>query len=218
LIEAKGLLVGFPIGTYKKSYTGWLAETGTTGTIKYVREGQLKGLTVYQFRGTSTQALPAPPSGAPAALPKSQLPGLAQAIGLPAAMQQQLAQALGALPDPIPLTYGLTQADSYSVEPDTGVIVDMTRNTRITVGLAGLPLQPIPVMTLGLNYEPASVTAMADKADNARTDMMLYGTWLPIGLGVAGLAFLAVGIVMLRRQPEPTSSEHDEHRVEVTTG
>ena len=199
---AKGLTVGFPIGTEKKSYTGWLAEARTAGTVTYVRESQLKGLTVYQFQGALTHTLPAPPSGAPASLPKAQIPALAKAINLPAAVQQQLAVALGALPDPVPLTYSLSEGDSYSVEPDTGVIVDMTKNTRITVGLAGLPVQPIPVLAVGLKYDPASVTAMADKANNARSDVRLYGTWLPVGLGVLGLVCLGLALPMMRRRPE----------------
>jgi hypothetical protein len=200
--KAKGLVVSFPIGTEKKSYTGWLAEAGTTGTVKYVGEDQLKGLTVYKFEGRLTHELSAPPSGAPAALPKAQVPALAKALELPVAMQQALGQALAALPDPVPLTYTLTEGDSYAVEPDTGVIVDMTKNTRITAGLAGLPVQPIPVLTLGIGYNPATVTEMADKADNARSDVQLYGTWLPIGLGVLGLVCLGLAVPMLRRRPE----------------
>ena len=200
--DAKGLVVGFPIGTEKKSYTGWVAEAAASGTVKYVRESQLKGLTVYQFEGMLTHPLSAPPSGAPASLPKAQLPALAKAIGLPAAMQQQLGQALGALPDPIPLTYAFTEGDSYSVEPDTGVIVDMTRNIRITAGISGLPLQPIPVLAVGLRYDGGSITTMADKAKDARSQIQLYGTWLPIGLGALGLVCLGLAVPMLRRRPD----------------
>lgn len=200
--DAKGLVVSFPIGTEKKSYTGWVAEAAASGTVEYVGESQLKGLTVYQFEGTLTKALAAPPSGAPASLPKAQLPALAKAIDLPAAMQQQLARALGSMPDPIPLTYAFTEGDSYSVEPDTGAIVDMTRNIRITAGITGLPLQPIPVLALGLKYDGASITTMADKAKDARSAVQLYGTWLPIGLGVLGLICLGLSVPMLRRRPE----------------
>jgi hypothetical protein len=211
---AKGLVVSFPVGTEKRSYTGWLAEAGTTGTVKYLGEDQLKGLTVYKFQGVLTHELSTPPSGAPTALPKAQVPALAKALELPVALQQQLGEALAALPDPVPLTYSLTQADGYSVEPDTGVIVNMTRNTRITVGLAGLPVQPIPVLVLGIGYNPSTVTAMADKADNARSDVRLYGTWLPIGLGVLGLVCLGLAAPMLRRRPEGGTGHSAPHTPE----
>lgn len=197
---AKGLVVSFPIGTEKKSYTGWVAEVGATASVKYQRQSELKGLTVYQFEGTFTHEMAAPPEGAPSALPKGQLAALAKALELPAAAQQQIAQALTSLPDPIPLTYGFTEGDTYSVEPDIGVIVDMTRNTRITVALEGLPVPPVPVLIVGIKYVPASVTAMADKAKDARSKAQLYGTWLPVGLGVVGLVCLVLAVPRARRR------------------
>lgn len=198
--KAKGLVVSFPIGTKKKSYTGWVPETGTTGTVKYTGVDKVKGLTVYTFAGSTTQPMPTPPTGAPASLPKAQLGALAKALQLPAVVQQQLAQALPTLPDPVPLTYSYTQADSYAVEPDTGVIVDMTRNSRIAVGLGNLPVPPVPMLSLGIKYDAASVSDMATKAKDARNQIQLYGTWLPLGLGVLGLACLAAAVPTMRRR------------------
>lgn len=199
VIKAKGLVVSFPIGTEKKSYTGWVPEVGTTGTVKYQGEADLKGLTVYQFAGNTTVDMPAPPEGAPTSLPKAQLAALAKGLQLPAATQQQLAQALPTLPDPVPLTYTFTEGDTYSVEPDTGRIVDMTKNIRIAAELVG---QPVPVLSLGIEYTPASVTAMADRAKDDRSQVQLYGTWLPIGLGVLGLVLLGAAVPMVRRRDE----------------
>ncbi|HEX2893356.1 MAG TPA: porin PorA family protein [Marmoricola sp.] len=200
--KAKGLVVSFPIGTEKKAYTGWVAELGTTAAVKYTGQDTLKGLTVYTFAGRTTEPMPTPPEGLPTALPKAQLGALAKALQLPAAVQQQLAQALPALPDPVPLTYTFTEGDTYSVEPDTGVIVDMTKNVRIAVGLGDLPLQPIPALVLGLKYNDASVTDMAAKASDARDQVRLYGTWLPAGLGLLGLVCLGAAVALLRRRPE----------------
>lgn len=199
---AKGLVVGFPIGTEKKSYTGWVAQTGTTATAKYVGADTLKGQTVYKFEGTSSEPMQSPPAGAPTSLLKSRLGTLVAGLGLPAAVQEQLGRAVSALPEAVPLTYTFTQGDAYSVEPDTGVIVDMTRNERITVGIGNLPQPQIPVLSLGVKYDDATVTDMAAKAADARDQVRLYGTWLPIGLGVLGLICLGLSVPMLRRRPE----------------
>jgi hypothetical protein len=198
--KAKGLVVGFPIGTEKRTYTGWVADVGSTGSVKYVGQDKLKGLTVYKFRGNVTVPMPSPPAGAPTSLPKAQLGALAKALDLPVATQQQLAQALSSLPDPVPLTYSFTEGDSYAVEPDTGVIVDMTRNIRIGVSVGNLPLPPVPVLVLGLGYNPASVSDMAAKAKDARNQIQLYGTWLPLGLGVLGLVCLVAAVPTMRRR------------------
>jgi hypothetical protein len=215
--EAKGLVVGFPIGTEKKAYTGWVAEVGTTGSVKYVGQAKLQGLTVYQFEGRLTAPMPTPPAGAPTALPRADLPGLAKALELPAATQQQLAKMLASLPVMVPLTYSFTEGDTYSVEPATGRIVDMTKNVRITVGISGLALPPMPALVLGIKYDPASVTAMADRAKDDRSQMRLYGTWLPIGLSVAGLICLALAVPMTRRRSEGPSTGHVERDRPMTT-
>jgi hypothetical protein len=212
--KAKGLVVSFPIGTEKKSYTGWVQETGTTGTVKYTGEDKIKGLTVYTFEGSTTQAMPTPPTGAPTSLSKAQLGALAKALQLPASVQQQLAQALPALPDPVPLTYSFTQGDSYAVEPDTGIIVNMTRNTRIAVSLGDLPVPPVPVLSLGIKYDAASVSDMAAKATDSRDQIQLYGTWLPLALGVLGLACLVAAVPIARRRADAEARERRPHRTD----
>lgn len=212
--KAKGLVVSFPIGTEKRAYTGWVAELGTTGTVKYVGQDELKGLTVYKFEGKVTQPMPSPPAGAPTSLPKAQLGALAKALNLPAATQQQLATMLPSLPDPVPLTYSFTEGDSYAVEPDTGVIVDMTRNIRIGVGIGNLPVPPVPMLVLGLGYNPATVSDMANKAADARDQVRLYGTWLPVGLGALGLVCLVAAVPMMRRRADEETGESAPHRAD----
>jgi hypothetical protein len=192
--QARGLVVSFPIGTEKKSYTGWVADVGATGKVTYQGKGTVKGVAVYRFAGTFSQPMPAAPAGAPTSVPKAQLVVLAQKLQLPAAIQQSLAAALPTLPDPVPLTYTFTQADTYAVEPDTGVIVDMTRKIDIT---AGVDQPVVPVLSVALQYTPSSVTSMADKARNDRDAMQLFGTTLPIGLSIAGLVGLALGVAMV---------------------
>ena len=203
--KAKGLVVSFPFGTEKKSYTGWVPTLGTTGTVAYKGEGTIRGVTVYRFAGTIREQLPAPPSGAPASLPKAQLAALATRLQLPTTVQQQLAQALPSMPDPVPLTYTYQQGDTYAVAPDTGRIVDSTRNVRITGGVGDLS---VPVLTVGVKYDAASIKTMADKAADDRSALRLIGVWLPTSLLVGGVVLLALGLGLRRpHQDDATDSE-----------
>lgn len=209
--HAKGLVVGFPIGTAKRDYTGWIPEVKDTSTVSYWREAAVRGLRTYGFTGRYSKQLEAPPlAGAPSAIPKAQLTTVADAVNLPSAVEAQLAQVLPSLPDPVPLAYTFTLHDQYFVEPTTGIIVDMGRSMSITAGIAGLSAVQLPAVYLNIQYSPQSVADMVDKAKGDRNQVQLYGTWLPLGLGVVGLLGLALSVPMLRRRPGDTSFEHRE--------
>jgi Porin PorA len=197
--KAEGLVIGYPIGTEKYNYVGWLQEVRDTGHSLYSGEEEVKGLSVYKFTGTYSAPLPEdqlPPGGA-TSVPKADLVGLTTAMGLPADLQKQLKAALPALPDEIPLTYTYGQNDRYLVEPTTGVIVDMTRTTRISTGMVGLGDMQLPVYTLTVRYTPDNVTDMVNKAQDSLDQLRLYGTTIPLVLLVAGIVCLAVALPMM---------------------
>lgn len=200
--KAKGLVIGYPIGTEKVNYVGWLQEVKDTGHSLYSGETKVKGLPVYRFAGNYSKALPADqiPPGGMTSIPKADLVNMVKALGLPADLQKQLQGALPILPDKIPLTYTYGQADKYLVEPTTGVITDMTRKTTISVGMAGFESMQFPVFELTVTYTPTNVTDMVNKAQDGVDQVQLYGTTIPIVLAAAGLLFLIVSIPMMVRR------------------
>ncbi len=63
----------------------------------------------------------------------------------------------------------------------------------------------IPVFTYSYEQTPASVSDVAAKASSMRHQVLLAKVWLPLGLAVAALLSLAIGVVIfLRRRPRPT--------------
>lgn len=199
-VRAEGLVIGFPIGTEKYNYLGWVQEAEDTGHAQYQGEGKVQGLPVYRFAGEATFELTGDLAPGATSMPKSELPGMVEAMGLPAETQQLLDSALPLLPDEIPLTYSLTTSDKYTVEPTTGVIVDMVKTTTTSVGMAGVPDMQFPVADVTVRYTPQNVTDMVAKARDGADQVQLYGTTIPLALAGVGLLFLVVSIPMIARR------------------
>jgi hypothetical protein len=199
--DAEGLVIGFPIGAEKLNYVGWVQEAEDTAHVKYVGEDQVQGLTVYKYGGTfsgepAEDQLP----GAPTSLPRDQLGGLLEAVDAPADLQQQLADALSLLPEDIPLAYTYSTEDSYTVEPTTGIIVDLTKVSTISVGMEGLADVTFPLVESTVGYTPANVTQEAQRAQDALDQIELYGTWIPLVLAGLGLVALVASVPMMRHR------------------
>ncbi|PBC70668.1 hypothetical protein BX265_5220 [Streptomyces sp. TLI_235] len=206
VVDAKGLTVSWPIGAKKQTYTGWRPETGTTTPLTYSRTESRSGVSTYVYlarlpatRITDTQVL----AGLPPAVPKSTLALVAQVGTLSAEAKQKLAVLLPTLPDPVPLSYTLQSADTFWIEPETGIVVDTQRSQQRTAGVvapsdgAFLPL--LPVSDVSYRQTPDSVKAAADDAKDGRNAISLVGTILPIVLGVVGAVLVAVSLLVRRR-------------------
>jgi hypothetical protein len=204
--DAEGLVVGFPIGAEKLNYVGWVQEVEETAHVPYQGETTVEGLTVYEYSGEHTTELSGGdlPEGAPESLPKEQLVGLVEAVGVPAELQEQLSAALPILPDQVPLAYTFSTEDSYLVEPTTGIIVDMTKTTRTSVGMAGFEDVRFPVVETTVEYTPDNVADQSQLAQDALDRLRLFGTTIPLVLVGLGVVALVVSIpMMLRRRRTP---------------
>ncbi|WP_030277298.1 porin PorA family protein [Streptomyces sp. NRRL B-24484] len=208
VVDAKGLTVSWPIGAKKQTYTGWRPETGTTTPLTYARTESRSGVSTYVYlarlpatRITDTQVL----AGLPKAVPKSTLALVAQVGTVPAEAKAKLAALLPTLPDPVPLSYTLQSADTFWIEPETGIVVDTERAQQRTAGVvtpgdgAFLPL--LPVSDVSYRQTPDSVQDAANDAKDGRNAISLLGTVLPIVLGVVGAVLVAVSLLVRRRGP-----------------
>jgi hypothetical protein len=229
IIDREGLVIGFPIGTEKKDYVGWNGDTLSTTTAEYTgEEVEIKGLNTYVFEGGSPAREIVDPEMLaifPQAIPKDLFLQLAGGIEVPEVLQGAFALILPNLPDPLPLKYTYEYETRYWVEPDTGVLIDYNKREIRKVAIAKdvlvgaipegaevpedaarmLPMLPDPLPLLevfDLEYHAAdsSIDDAAKDAKDAKGQLDLYGTTLPLILIVLGVILGAVGLVLLLRK------------------
>ncbi|WP_037603428.1 porin PorA family protein [Streptacidiphilus rugosus] len=213
VVDAQGLTVSFPFGAEKKNYTGWVPETTSTTPVTYVRTASKAGFSTYVYtsaygpsRITDRQVL----AGLPPAIPKATL-ALAVNFGTATAAQKaQLAALLPKLSDPVPLAYTLQGTDTFWVEPETGVVIDVQRHQVRTVGVpvpGTSTLVPLfPVADYSYGQTAAGTNAAVHDANKGRNALTLYGTTLPIIVGLVGAALVGGGVFLTlraRKEAEP---------------
>jgi len=198
IIPREGLVIGWPIGSEPEDYVGWNGDTLSTTEIKYVGEEERAGVKTYKYRAVSEPKVIVDPellAQFPPAFPKATLVQLAPALGLPDEMMAQLAPVLEVMPDPVPLTYTFAFDKTYWIEPTTGILIDIDVMESRAVALA-VPGAPEPVALAEVQHleyvtSPASVQDAVNDADNAISQLNLFGIYIPVALIFLG----AVGIL-----------------------
>jgi Porin PorA len=192
---AKGLTVSWPLGAKQQDYTGYVYQTGTTTTLKYVKQVQQGGINTYEYQATvpptritNAQLL----ASMPKSLPVSLLPAL-RAAGLisPAA----LASVTQAFPNAtsVPLAYTYQAANTYYVAPATGLVVNLSNNETQMGGIAlpnGTIVPVLPVLAYTYHASPATLTAAVNDANDGASTIDTLGVNTPIA--AAALGFVLV--------------------------
>lgn len=211
----EGLVIGFPIGTEAEDQIGWSDDVQATVPLVHTGEATVEGLDVLTF----TSEIPPTPisdpallAQLPAAIPKPLLIQLftASPDDLPIPADQALA-VVAALPDPVPLSYTYAGETTYWVEPESGIVVDLARSEvrQAVIAVEGMP-DPVPLAAvLDWTYEqtPDSVTAAVADAEEARTQLNLVGTVLPLTLYGLGAVLVLIGLLMARTGRRPRADE-----------
>jgi hypothetical protein len=220
--DREGLVIGWPIDTEKKDYTGWSDDYRATITLKF--EGQVThertGMTTYLFT-SSSEAQPIVSAavqrmGLPTELPKDQLIALIENTDLDQTVKTMLPTLLQAWPeDNIPLAYYYEYEAQYWIDPRTGAIIDTTKHElrKVSLGeevIAGTPLAllpedqraglRVPVFDLTYSATDQSVQDAKKDADDAQSDIDLFGTFIPILAMGIGLILIIVGAFMALRK------------------
>ncbi|MEV6005979.1 DUF3068 domain-containing protein [Streptomyces sp. NPDC051976] len=206
VVNAQGLTVSWPLGADKKTYTGWVPETATTTPVRYTTTATRSGLHTYVYRATlaptpiaDAQIL----AGLPKAIPAAQLKALAGS-SLSPSQQAQLGALLPQLGDPVPLSYTIAGADTFWVEPETGVVIDLVRSQQRMAGVKspnGTFVGLLPVSDASYKQTPAAVKDAADQANDGRDAIELWGTTVPIIAGIVGAVLVAAALLIRRRRP-----------------
>ncbi len=166
--------------------------------------------------------------GLPAELTQAQIAALLggmedvteeMALGLPLALQA------AQWPDPVPLSYVYEYTGEYWIEPTTGVMIDTHKieirkvgfsdelMTSLATVLAALPegmvdpaalgeMLPIPVFYLDYQATDESVQDAKDDALDAKDQLQLFGTTMPVGLIVIGLVLGIAGAFLFMQKQE----------------
>jgi hypothetical protein len=206
ITDREGLVIGFPIGTETKDYAGWSSDFLKTLTVSYVEEDEEGDLKTYVFESSSPpRELVDPEMLAifPPSIPKDLMISLAQTLDLPASMSERFAELLPTMPDPMPLKYTYEYKTTYWVEPTTGVLIDYDRHEAYKVALEmediPVPVPITPVFEQSYHTSSSSIADAIQDANDAKNQLQLFGTIVPIVLGVAGLVLLVAGILVMRR-------------------
>ena len=94
--------------------------------------------------------------------------------------------------------------DSYLVEPTTGIIVDMTKTTRTSVGMVGFEDVRFPLVETTAEYTPDNAADQSQLAQDALDRLHLFGTTISLVLAGLGVVALVVSIpTMVRRRRTP---------------
>ncbi|MDH6574983.1 porin PorA family protein [Kitasatospora sp. MAP5-34] len=206
VIDAQGLTVSWPIHAKKQTYTGWVPETAATTPVAFSHSENHAGLTAYVYQVT---AAPAPITDSqvlaplPKALPQSLLKLVAQLGPLTPAAKLQLTALLPTLGDPVPISYTQQENDTFWVEPETGVVIDVNRSQQRAAGVknpnGGAFIELLPVIDATYQQTPQSVQAAVHDAQKGRKAIELYGSTLP-ALGAAlGIVLVLAGVLLGRR-------------------
>lgn len=218
----EGNVIGWPMDTEQRDYTGWSDDYMSTVPLTFVAEEthERSGMTLYRFTSSSD---PQPIAdamvqgmGLPTELPKERLALLLGGAELGAALQQLLPTVLEQLPATVPLAYTYDYDGTYWVDPATGIIVDTEKRETRSAQLApeaaagtALELLPadqlaalrVPIMDFTYTATDASVEEAKTDAEDAAGMLQLYGMTLPIIGIVAGAVLLVLGIVLIARKP-----------------
>jgi hypothetical protein len=207
----QGLTVSLPVDPEPKSgvYTYWDTPTRTAVPVTYVGTETRAGRDTYHYRATASGALanPALLQQLPSSLPRTLAPKLLAL--LPAETQQRLLPLVSALPDQVPLSYTATSTYDVWADAALGAPLDTKINRSVVAnvgaGAASIPL--LPVLTIDVAEDQASVQDAADRVANSDQLLSWIEVWGPIVLLVLGLVLVALGLWFGRRRPAQPGAE-----------
>ncbi len=217
----RGLMDAWPFRVQQRDYWGWVDEYRSLLRLRFVGEveHERSGLMAYRFASGSDRRPMAAAQveflGLPTSLAKEDVYRLVDLPQVNPVLQRLLPEVLDTWTgQTVPVEYSYEVHTQYWVEPQTGVLLDMSVRETIRLGLDD-QVAALSALTGLTASQRAALQATLYDASIAATDttvadarrhvteklrpVRLYGTYLPIALIVAGLAIAAVGGSLLTR-------------------
>jgi hypothetical protein len=175
-IKHQGIEYKFPFDTKKKSYPYMDLALGRATEMKFVETAKIAGLDVYKFEQRIE----------PTEIARVDVPG-----------------SLVGRPDPsVPAVRFYSNTRTVWVEPKTGVIVKGQEQQLSTLrDTSGTEL--LKVTEANLVFTDNTIEEQADNAKEARSKLAAIGTIGPLVSLLLGLLCIALGVVLVRREPGP---------------
>jgi hypothetical protein len=201
VIPATGLTVSWPLGAKQQDYTGWVYQTNTTTTLRYVNQVQQGGINTYEYQATVPPTQIKNPqllASLPKSLPVSLLPSLRAAGLISPTVLASLAKAFPGAAS-VPLTYTYQAADTYYVAPATGLVVNLSNSETEMGGIAlpnGTIIPLIPVLAYTYHASPATLSAAVNDANNGSGTITAWGATAPIAAAAVGFVLLVLAALL----------------------
>ena len=204
VIPATGLTVSWPLGAKQQNYTGWVYQTDTTTTLKYISQVQQGGINTYEYQATVPPTAIKNPqllASLPKSLPATLLPSLGAAGLISPTVLASLAQAFPHATS-VPLAYTYQSANTYYVAPATGLVVNVNNNETEMGGIAlpsGKVIPVLPVLAYTYHASPASLSAAVNDANSGSSAITTWGVTVPIAAAAVGFVLLVLAIFLWMR-------------------
>lgn len=222
--RAPGLVMGFPVGTEARDYTGWSDEIGKTVDLRYERTEIRAGMQTHVFTSSTSNEVVVDEdvlAVVPQALSKEAVVALAAELDLLPAMADQFGALVPLLPDPVPLGLVSSGDTTFWVHPQTGIVIDMERRESRAAYLdASVIPGVVPVADVWVwAYQPTdeNILESVETAKDAGSRLTTFGTTLPLVLAALGIAAIAAAFAGGRRRGRLDADDdpHDLGSVEV---
>lgn len=177
--------LSFPSDTDKISYRLYDVRGHAPVVAEYVDEDrEIQGLRTYHFRATL------PPVDTTTTLgfgPQTELTMPAFKWGLPGGTE------------PVTMRQYYANTRDIWVEPTTGATLDIRTTPHTYFARSATDEFTIDAFKADLRFDDATVQALVDKARDGRRSMRLVFLWLPIGLGIIGVALIGTAATRFAR-------------------
>ncbi|MFC6011575.1 DUF3068 domain-containing protein [Nocardia lasii] len=176
--QRRGLQYRFPIGTEKKSYPYFDLNARATYDIDFLEETQINGVTVYHFR----QSIPVTNMWDVVQAPTNKL-------SLPAAKWGLEGD------EPVTMTRFYTNTRDLWVEPKTGAVLKGGEKIHLYYGRSADQVD-VTALKSHIVFDEETIDAQMGVTQKSLDKLSLYGSTLPVVLGIAGAIALIAGIVL----------------------
>src|SRR5690606_34315901 len=104
------------------------------------------------------------------------------------------------LPDLVGIGFGSTNEVNAAVDAEFGapLQVEQTQAMYVTVAADGRDIPALPLSVVNIHTAENEVVSSADTLSKNSTMLSILGLWLPLALGLIGIALVALGIVRRR--------------------